>query len=280
MNHLVCVHNLVDKLASLGIIHAPDILDTLVVCSLELFKTLLQLDKLVGEDLVLFGVVLILNLGLCKLISVQIHLVSESLIVFLKLGSESLLLLKVNLLSFIEHFIVEAKLFLIELVDGLHVFHALFEDLHLSLELDLLLSLLVGILAHDLLKSLGILFLFLLSLAKVHDLNSFVLVKKLIDFFLVILDNLSSFAVKFGFNVLQLLIVVISHFHELALHVHDQRVDIIRHTSDRLDVVRVFLIDLALKLFDKLLFVRNNLSTSSFLGLDVLHKITTVTKIN
>ena len=69
-------------------------------------------------------------------------------------------------MAFEKNIIVEAKLLLIELVDSLHVLHALLEDLHLSLKSDLLLALVVGILAHDFLELLSILVLLCLTFGK------------------------------------------------------------------------------------------------------------------
>ena len=52
MDDLVSVHDLLDQVARLLIVHRPDLLDTLVIGLFESLESLLQLDELVGEQLV------------------------------------------------------------------------------------------------------------------------------------------------------------------------------------------------------------------------------------
>ena len=63
---------------------------------------------------------------------------------------------------------------------------------------------------------------------------------------------------------------MLAHVIELALHSLDQRIDVLRHLLDGLDVVAVLLVDLRLELFDELLFVGDNFSAGCFLSFDVL----------
>ena len=90
--------------------------------------------------------------------------------------------------------------------------------MHLSLELDLLLSLLVRILAHHLFKLLCIVLLLLLTLVQVHSLDTLMFVEELVDFGLVAVEDVDSLSIELRLNRLQLLIVVITHVNELALH--------------------------------------------------------------
>ena len=59
MDDLISVHDLLNKVTSLLIVHRPDLLDALVVSVLKSFKALLQFDKLVGEELVFLGILLV-----------------------------------------------------------------------------------------------------------------------------------------------------------------------------------------------------------------------------
>ena len=63
---------------------------------------------------------------------------------------------------------------------------------------------------------------------------------------------------------------MLAHVIELALHSLDQRVNILRHLLDRLDVVTVLLVDLSFELLDELLLVRDDLSTGCLLRFNVL----------
>lgn len=74
--------------------------------------------------------------------------INEYSLVFPELRHEAFFLLVENLLALKKDIVVESQFFLIELVNCFHVLHALLQNLHLSLQLDLLLRLLVCILAH------------------------------------------------------------------------------------------------------------------------------------
>ena len=96
--------------------------------------------------------------------------------------------------------------------------------------------------------------------------------KLLINLLFIASQDGGSLSFKIGFNRLQLLIVELAHVGKLVLHRRDQGVDVDRHFLNRLDIVLVFLLDLALELFDELLFILDDLHAESFLRLDVLFK--------
>ena len=196
MNDLVSVHDLLDELASLLIVHRPDLLDALVIGLLEPLKTLLELDELVSEQLVVLGVRRVQGLGLILRLPEELVLFTIALHILLKLGPQALLLLEEHRLALLEHIVIEAQFLLIQLVDGLHVLHALFKDLHLSLELDLLLGLLVGILAHGALEVRGVVILLLLPLVEVVLLNVAMLLEEVLNLDLVALEDVTALAVK------------------------------------------------------------------------------------
>ena len=272
MDDLVGVHNFLDEVAGLLIVHGPNLLNTLVISNFKLFEALLELDKFVREQFVVLGVSRIHGLGFKLLVLELLDCLAKYLGIFAQLGLEALLLLGEHLLALVEHIVVEVKLLLVELVDGFHVLHALFQDLHLSLELDLLLGLLVRILAHHILELLCILCFFLLSLIQVAGLDSLVLLEEVFNLLLVSVKNGTSLAVKLPLNLRQLLVVMLTHVIELTLHSLDQRIDVLRHLLDSLDVVAVLLVDLRLELFDELLFVGDNFSTGCLLSFDILYK--------
>ena len=270
MNDLVSVHNLLDEITRLLIVHRPDLLDLLVVSLFELLKALLKLDELVCEQLVVLGEGGVEILGISHL-DIELYLIiSKTIFVLVQFKLQALLLLVENCLALIENLIVEAELLLVELVDGLHVFHALLKNLHLSLKLDLLLGLFVGVLAHDFLESSRVGGLLILTLLLVLCLNLFVLFEKVFDFSLVALENISSLSVELLFNGLQLLVVVFTHVTELGLHRSNEKVDVNRHLLDGLDVVAILLCDLTIELLDELHLIGDNLGTGGLLRLNVL----------
>jgi len=70
VDDLVSVHNFLDKVASLLIVHRPDLLDALVISLLEPLEALLEFDELVSEKLVVLGVVSVFGLGF-KLLNLE-----------------------------------------------------------------------------------------------------------------------------------------------------------------------------------------------------------------
>ena len=270
MNDLVSVHNFLYEVTGLLIVHGPNLLNTLVISNFKLFEALLELDELVCEQFIVLGVRRIQVFGFELLVLELGDGLAKRLGVLAQLGLEALLLLREHLLALVEHIVVEVELLLVELVDSLHVLHALLQDLHLSLELDLLLGLLVRILTHNILQLLCILRFFLLSLIQVAGLNSLVLLEEVFDLLFVAVKNGTALAVKLPLNLRQLLVVMLAHVIELALHSLDQRINVFRHLLDSLDVVAVLLVDLRLELFDELLLVGDNFSTGCLLSLNVL----------
>lgn len=61
-----------------------------------------------------------------------------------------------------------------------------------------------------------------------------------------------------------------SHADKLRLRLINDGVDVLRHLRDRLDIVAVLLVNLLLKLLDKLLLISDDLITGSFLRINVL----------
>lgn len=202
--------------------------------------------------------------------SEKLILVCQALFVLIELVLQAFPLLVEHILALKEHIVVETKLLLVQLVHSFHVFHALFQDLHFSLKLDLLLSLLVGILSHHFFEVFCIVRLQLLSLGQVLCLDVFVLVEKGLYLVLVSLENSRALTIKVVFNCSKLCIVVLPHFLELRLHTNNKIVNVFGHLLDGFDVVTVFGGDLPVELLNELFLVVNDFDTSSFLRLDVL----------
>jgi hypothetical protein len=171
------MHDFLNQVASLLVVHRPDFLDTLLISLFKLFESLLKLDELIREPLVVLGVVRVKFFGLSLLHPEEPPFLSQSRVVLLQLLAESLLLLQIHLLTLVKHIVIEAELLLVELVYGLHVFHTFLKDLHLRFQLNLLLSLLVGILTHDFLQLLRILLFLFLALLQKAGFDDLVLVE-------------------------------------------------------------------------------------------------------
>ena len=52
VDDLVSVHELLNKVTGLGIVHGPDLFNTLIISLFEPFETFLELDELISEDLI------------------------------------------------------------------------------------------------------------------------------------------------------------------------------------------------------------------------------------
>ena len=221
------MHEFLNEVTGLGIVHSPDLLDTLVIGLFESLETFLQLDELISEDLIFLGQLRVQTLGFCDLHLESLKFITIAHRVLIKSSFETLSLFSKDCLTLTEHLEVENQLLIIESVDGLHVFHALLKDLHLGLKLDLLLGLLVSILTHHILQLLGVKSLLFLALLQEVGLDHLVLVEESFNFFLVAAKNGGSLTVEVSFNLLELLIVVFTHLTELILHAGDECVDVL-----------------------------------------------------
>ena len=56
MDDFVSMHDLLDEVTSFLVVHRPNLLDAFVISFLESLESFLQLDELIGEQLVVFGV--------------------------------------------------------------------------------------------------------------------------------------------------------------------------------------------------------------------------------
>ena len=52
VDNLVSVHELLNEVTGLSIVHGPDLLNTLIISLFESFETFLELDELISEDLI------------------------------------------------------------------------------------------------------------------------------------------------------------------------------------------------------------------------------------
>ena len=227
MDDFVSMHELLNEVTGLGIVHGPDLLDTLVISLFESLETFLQLDELISEDLIFLGELCVQSSGFCDLHLESFKFITIAHRVLIESSFETLSLFSKDCLTLAQDLEVENKLLIIESVDGLHVFHALLKDLHLGLKLDLLFGLLVSILTHHILQLLGVKSLLFLALLQEVGLDHLVLVEESFDFFLVAAKNGGSLTVEVSFNLLKLLIVVFTHLTELILHAGDECIDVL-----------------------------------------------------
>ena len=196
MDYFVCVHDLFNQALRFLVIHRPDLFNPLVVGPFEPFETLLKFDELVSEELIFFCVLVvqILRLGLLNP-KVRFFVVVVSLD-FLQFVLEALLLLSEDLLPLEEDVMVEAQLFMVQLVDRYHVLHALFEDLHFRLELDFLLSLFVGIASHGVLEVFGVIVFLLLAPVEEVFLALLVLIEESVHLIFVAGEDVATLTVE------------------------------------------------------------------------------------
>ena len=181
MDDLVGMHDLFDEVSGLLVVHRPDLLDALVIGDFKLFKALLEFNELIGEQLVLLGVVHVSIFGFSLLYLELDNFLTELLRVLVQFRLETLHLLSEDQLPLGQDVVIKAKLLLVQFIYGFHILHALLKNLHFCLKLDLLLGLLIGVLAHHIFKLFGILRLFLLPLVQVVGLDLLVLLKQLLD---------------------------------------------------------------------------------------------------
>ena len=113
---------------------------------------------------------------------------------------------------------IEVQLLVIELINGDHVLHALFEDLHLSFKFNLLLSLLVSICAHRVLEVLRVGLLLALALDQELLLGVLVVLEKFLDLLSVACEDLAPLAVELRLNISELGAVVLAHSNKLVSH--------------------------------------------------------------
>lgn len=156
VNHLIAVHDFLYHLFSLGLIHVPDFFDAYLVGLHEVLELSLEISKLFGQLLVLNSEVAVsllslLLLGEELLLYLALHFFELALLLSLRLDGG---LVDLDLL--LQDAVVERELLLVKLVDRLHVLHTFLKDLHLLLQLDLLLSLVVRVQVSDLFQLLGV----------------------------------------------------------------------------------------------------------------------------
>lgn len=156
MDDFITVHDLLNQLLGFLLVHAPHFLNTCFISFLEAFELVLEILEDVGVILVVSGHPNINLLVLCLLLQELSFLISYSLHNFAFALFEVIRRGLVDLLPLSEHCEIESKLLVVQLEDGLHVLHALFEGLHLLFKLNFLVSLIVGVLASELFQFLSI----------------------------------------------------------------------------------------------------------------------------
>jgi hypothetical protein len=160
-----------------------------------------------------------------------------------------------------KHFRVKLKLFLVQTVDGLHVFHAFFEDLHFLLEFDFLLSLVVCVLGLLIFEVLGLSLLLFGLLLKEILFDCLVMFEEMVDFLVVLLQKCTALSIKLRLNLGEVVGVICSHLVELVLHSQDEFVNVLVHLLHGDHVVLVLGVESLLEFTFKVVFVFYNFLT-------------------
>ena len=116
------------------------------------------------------------------------------------------------------------------------------KNLHLLLKLDLLLSLIVGILGSQLLELGGVVLIVVRPSAHALLFKLLVLSKKSLDLILVSLDDLVTLSLELLLDLLKLLMIIGSHIKELLTHSLNQIINIIILLFKRLNVFFILLL--------------------------------------
>jgi len=96
--------------------------------------------------------------------------------------------------------------------------------------------------------------------------------EKVLNLFLVSIQDILAFLFKCSFNLLKLLLVVFSHVVELFSHCGNDGIDIIVFFFERFNIMVIFLLELFKELSDKVFFGHDNLLASFFLSVNVLEE--------
>ena len=231
----------------------------------------MQLLELFCELAVRTGEVVIVDLELA-LVGLELaldftdeFLISALSVFELRLGAV------VDSLALFEDLLVEIEFLFVEAVDSLHVFHALLENLHFLLQLDLLVSLVVSVFRTNLLQFLGLVFFVVVALLLVVFFSLLVSVEQELNFVGIALEERFALVPELLLNAVQLGGVRVAHEHELHLHFLDEVVDVAGHVLHLVDVVFVLLVQGLHKFVGQDSLILDNLLASSNLNLDVLN---------
>ena len=270
MDDLVAVHDLFDELFCLGVIHVPDLLDAVFICLHEVFKLGLKISELFGQLFVLdrqilVGLLRLLLLCVVTFDDLPLDLLVPTLFLFLILKRR---FVDTDLL--LQHPIVEVQLLFVELIDGLHVLHTLLKNLHLLLQLDFLLRLIVGVLVAEFFELLCVLFLHLGPSVGLGFLGVFVLLEEIVDLLLVGLEDLGPLIFEGLFDRVHVRLVRFARVFVLLLHRLDQVVDVVVHLGHRLDVLLILALQLLHELLDEVFLLLNDLLALLLLSFDFL----------
>lgn len=150
MNHLVAVHDFLDQLFGLHLVHVPDLLNAHLVRLHEILKLGLQVGELLRQLFVLDSEV---SVSLLSFFLLGEELLFDLALHFFELAFLFPLRLDSGFIDFdllLEHAVVESQLFLVKLVHCLHVLHAFLKYLHFFLQLNFLLGLVIRVQVSDL----------------------------------------------------------------------------------------------------------------------------------
>lgn len=250
MDDLIAVHDLLDEILRLRLIHVPYLLDAHFIGLHEVLKLSLEIGELLSKLFVLNSEIAVSLLSLL--------LFGEKLLLYLALNFFELALLfslrlngcLIDLDLLLEDAVVESKLLLVELVDSLHVLHAFLQDLHLLLQLDLLLRLIVSVQVSDFFQLLGVGLFSLGAMLGVFFFDLFLLLEELLDLRFILVQDLCALVLECLLNADQVLLVSRAEGFVLLLHLVDKLVDVVVHAAHSLYVLLILALELLHKLVD------------------------------
>lgn len=125
MDPLVAVHDLLAHFADLLLIHSHNLIVTLLVGALERLELLLEDDEVTREFLVFGGQLLVLVRHVCLQLVETVASLDELIVLLAGLDPQLIRHLLRGAFFVLENFEVKVQLLLVQIVDSLHLFHAL-----------------------------------------------------------------------------------------------------------------------------------------------------------
>lgn len=276
MNHSIAILDLLADGHDLVLVHGPDLIESSLVTLLKSLKLLLKHQEVVGELLVSLCVSLVLNLILGLQVLRSLDNLPVGLILLPLLLLKLLDLLLVDLLSLTENVVIELQLTLIQAEHSLHVLHALLQDLHLFLEFDFLIGLIVGMSCLEVFELPVVLLLHFALVDGEFFLVFAARLEQLLDVVLVASQDVLSLLRKVLLDLIQLLTVVCTHVDELLAHRFDQVLDVVVLLLEGLHILIILASQLLHKALDQQLLLLDDLLASILLYLDVLGQLLAV----
>lgn len=237
MDSLIAVHDFLAEFLNLHLVHASDLIVALFISLFEGLESLLEDEEVTGEFFVLLCQFLVEGLSFSTHFFKFLLSVTHLLALLSLLSPQLVNSLSGVSLSILKDGEVETKLLLVEVVNSLHLLHALLECLHLLLQSDLGACLLVSLHGFEVLELGHVLLFSLLFLDLVLFLHLLVVVEQSLDLRLVSSQNVLSFVLEGFLDELEVVLIILSSVRVLASHTLNKYIDIVTLLSSGLNVL-------------------------------------------